>query len=140
MVGDAGDAAKDAPLDGVTALVVDDDPATCELVAAVLAACGADVQLAGSAGDALAMLARIRVDVLISDIGMPGTSGYDLIEAIRRSPERRLPALALSAYAASEDVQKALRAGFQAHLAKPVAPEALVGAVARLLGGRAALC
>jgi signal transduction histidine kinase/ActR/RegA family two-component response regulator len=135
-----GAATPEAVLHGVHALVVDDDACTRDLVAAVLMARGADVQLAGSAGDALDLLGRGRFDVLISDLGMPGTCGYALIEKVRRTVDHRLPALALSAYAGADDVQKALRAGFSAHLAKPVAPDALVGAVARLLGGLAAAC
>jgi CheY-like chemotaxis protein len=91
--------------------------------------------VAASAPEALDELAHAKIDMLVSDIGMPGLSGYDLIGTIRRSRRRgRLPALAVSAYAGTEDAKKAIDAGFQVHLAKPVDIDHLVGAVARLCG------
>ena len=85
-----------------------------------------------SGAEALAILARGAIDVLVSDIGMPELDGYELIQKIR-SATPAPPALALSAYAAAEDVERARRAGFQRHLAKPVTPDHLVEAVAGLL-------
>ncbi|MFT3773582.1 MAG: ATP-binding protein [Minicystis sp.] len=134
-------ACGDGEIRGVRVLVVDDDPSTREVIAAALRACGAEVETAESMPAALTALARREVDVLVSDIGMPEASGYDLIGALRRSPRwQRLPALALTAYGGAENVQKALRAGFQAHVAKPVSPAHLVHLVARLHGSVAAFC
>jgi signal transduction histidine kinase/ActR/RegA family two-component response regulator len=124
-------------LDGVSVLVVDDEPDSNEMVSALLAAQGAEVRVAGSAEQALAILERWRPDVLISDIGMPEQDGYALIRRVRaRSPEEggRTPALALTAYARVADRVQALNAGFQAHVVKPVDPEELVAVVAAVLG------
>jgi CheY-like chemotaxis protein len=79
----------------------------------------------------------VRPDVLVSDIGMPDEDGYELIRRVRRlKPEEggRTPAVALTAYARDEDRRKAVRAGFQTHLAKPAAPDKLAEAVASLAG------
>jgi PAS domain S-box-containing protein len=122
-------------LDGMRVLVVDDDADARELVAAILGDQGARVTLASTAGEALDQIGRAAIDVLVSDIGMPGVDGYALIQKARTmlaEQERYLPALALTAYAGAEDAKKAYRAGFQMHLSKPVAPASLVEAVARL--------
>ena len=121
-----------ASLIGVRALVVDDDPDALAVLTAILRARGAEVESATSGAEALAILARATVDVIVSDIGMPELDGYELLQKIRAAAPAP-PALALSAYAAAEDVARAHLAGFQRHLAKPVTPEHLVEAVAGLL-------
>ena len=120
-------------LRGVRVLVVDDDPDARESVAAVLEQAGATVQAVESAGDAVESLDREPSDVLVSDIAMPGVDGYTLLGRARaRLRGREIPAAALTAYAGSEDRGRALAAGFQAHLAKPVDPAQLVAVVAEL--------
>ena len=127
---------QDTPsLAGLRVLVVDDEADAREWLTAVLEQCGAVVIAVGSAREALGMLAELRPDVLVSDIGMPDEDGYSLIQKVRVfDAERggRIPALALTAYAALEDRKRALSAGFQLHMPKPVAPEKLVAAVANL--------
>ena len=96
---------------------------------------GARVTTVESAEDALDSLARNRADVMIADIGMARTDGFDLIRRVRQSPDpavRDIPAAALTAYARAEDRMKALQSGFQMHLAKPIDPAELVIAVASL--------
>lgn len=122
-------------LDHLRVLVVDDEPDALELIARILEDQGAEVTLAASTPEALAALERVEVDVLVSDIGMPGEDGYALLQrarALLAEHERYLPALALTAYAGAQDAKTAYRTGFQMHLAKPVAPGQLVEAVARL--------
>jgi signal transduction histidine kinase/CheY-like chemotaxis protein len=118
-------------------LVVDDDPDTREALKQLLEASGARVTAAGSADEALEALQRAPPDVLVSDIGMPGKDGYDLIRLVRAlSPERggRVPAAALTAYAQAEHRRAALVAGYQLYLPKPIEPAVLADAVARLAG------
>jgi PAS domain S-box-containing protein len=122
-------------LGGLRVLVVDDDADARELLSALLAAHGADVDLAGSAQEALTRFSARRPDLVVSDIGMPLVDGYALLREIRAKPEAeggRTPALALTAYARSEDIDLAFEAGFQAHIAKPVEPDELVAMVASL--------
>jgi signal transduction histidine kinase len=122
-------------LNGVRVLVVDDELDTLDMVAAILRERGARVSVATSTAEALAVLKSELIDVLVSDLAMPGEDGYALLEQaseLLASQHRRVPALALTAYASSADVQRAYRAGFQVHLPKPVTPQRLVGAVARL--------
>ena len=110
-------------LDGLTILVVDDEPDTRELLRRGLEYCGATVRLAGSAAAALKALDEQVPDVMISDIGMPGSDGYELIRQIRdRETEngRRVAAIALTAYTRVEDRLHALRAGYDMHVPKPV--------------------
>jgi PAS domain S-box-containing protein len=110
-------------LDSLTILVVDDEADTRELLKTGLESCGAQVTLAASAAEALEALESSVPDVLISDIGMPGEDGYDLLRHLRSlPPERggRVPAIALTAYARVEDRLKALRSGYQMHVPKPV--------------------
>jgi two-component system, chemotaxis family, CheB/CheR fusion protein len=124
-------------LNGVRVLVVEDDEEGRHVVETVLKMCGADVTAAASMDAALQSLDEGLPDVLVSDIGMPGQDGYDLIHRVRSRPPARgghVPALALTAYASREDREKALLAGFQEHLAKPADPAHLVGKVAALLG------
>ncbi len=122
-------------LDGIHVLVVDDDSDARELVTAVLVASGAQVVSARSAVEALHELARKRFDVLVSDIGMAEMDGYELISQVRKLPAEcggRIPAAALTAYAGIEDKKRALAAGYQVHIPKPIAPDELTTAVARL--------
>jgi signal transduction histidine kinase len=110
-------------------LVVDDEPATRELLSFVLEQCDAQVASAADAQSALAALERDRYDMLLSDIGMPDMDGYSLIQRVRALPPERngsMPAVALTAYARAEDRTKALRAGFNMHLAKPIDPAELI--------------
>ncbi|HJU06001.1 MAG TPA: response regulator [Nitrospiraceae bacterium] len=120
-------------LKGLHVLVVDDEPETRDLLVAVLSKCGAEVKASASAQDALEALREWRADVLVSDIGMPGEDGYDLIRKVRAmEPDRggRIPAVALTAYARVEDRLRALSAGFQMHVSKPVEPIELAAVVA----------
>jgi len=129
-------------LAGVRVLVVDDDPDIGEVLQFVLEAQGAIVSVALSAADALAELTRMMPDVLLSDLAMPGGSGYDLMRnVIARKGELAPPAAALSAYAPGQDLREALACGFRMLLEKPIEPAALITAVATLAGektGRAA--
>jgi len=121
---------------GLRVLLVDDDPDTLESVATVLASAGAEVRTAPGAEDGLELLGSWQPDVLVSDVGMPRQDGYELIRRLRAlPPERggRIPALALTAYARGEDGAALLAAGFQRHLAKPVAQDELVAAVGGLM-------
>ena len=119
-------------LSKVKILVVEDDEDARDLLVTVLTQQGAKVSQAGNATDALAQLAQSVPDVLLSDIGLPGEDGYQLISAIRARgfAPATLPAIALTAYSRREDQRLALQAGFQAHVAKPVEPATLVAAVA----------
>ena len=129
-------------LKDVHVLVVEDEKDTRDLLVMALAQCGAQVTAAESVAEALAAFDRAAPDVLVSDIGIPFEDGYSLIRKVRaRRPSRggRVPAAAVTAYAAAEDRQRALEAGFQTHLAKPVDPSELVTTVAALAGRRAAV-
>jgi PAS domain S-box-containing protein len=109
-------------LDGLSILVVDDEPDTRDLLKKGLEYCGARVRLAGSASEALTALDDMVPDVLISDIGMPEVDGYDLIRRVRQlQPEKgHVAAIALTAYTRVEDRLQALRAGYDMHVPKPV--------------------
>jgi CheY-like chemotaxis protein len=128
-------AGAERPLDGLRVLVVDDEEDARDLLATVLGNAGADVITAASAAEVLPLIERERPDVLISDVEMPGEDGYSLIRRVRALPGERggdTPAVALTAYAAAEDMLRALRAGFQLHIAKPVSPRDLVAVAAGL--------
>jgi signal transduction histidine kinase/ActR/RegA family two-component response regulator len=118
-------------LAGLRMLVVDDQSDARELIARILRDRKAEVWTAQDVASALALLARERFDVLISDIGMPGRDGYDLIREVR-SKGLTLPAIALTAFARAEEKKRALDAGYQTHLAKPVDPAQLARAIARV--------
>jgi CheY-like chemotaxis protein len=125
-------------LDGLRVLVVDDEPDTRELLKVGLTQCGAEVSAVASAREALEVIEQAAPDLLISDIGMPEADGYELMRNIRRLPADRggkMPAIALTAYARTEDRLQALRAGYQMHVPKPVELAELV-AVASSLAGR----
>jgi PAS domain S-box-containing protein len=122
-------------LEGLRVLVVEDDPDGRRFLTRVLEECKAEVIGVGSASDALGVLPRFRPHVLVSDIGMPRIDGYELMRTLRSRTPREgglTPALALTAYASTEDRARALAAGYQRHLAKPVDPADLVEAVAEL--------
>lgn len=122
-------------LDQVDICVVDDESDGASLLARILEDRGAKVVTASSAGQALEKLAAERFDVVLSDIGMPGVDGYELMRRLRtgRGRNDRVPAIAVTAYARPEDRRRALLAGFQMHIAKPIeAPEVIAG-VASLL-------
>jgi CheY-like chemotaxis protein len=108
-------------LDGVRALVVDDESDALELIRRVLEGQGVVVSSARSAEEALAHMGSHAPDVIISDIGMPGTDGYQFMRRLRAAEpkNRRTPALALTAFARPDDRKHAILAGYQAHLAKP---------------------
>jgi CheY-like chemotaxis protein len=122
-------------LAGIRVLVVDDEVDTLELVSVVLRYAGAEVFTADSAASALEMVKETRPDILVSDIGMPQKDGVSLISELRAlagTPDRNIRAVALSAYAADEDRDRSIAAGFNCHLTKPVEPDVLITAVARL--------
>jgi PAS domain S-box-containing protein len=122
-------------LDGARILVVDDERDSRGLVKRILEECEATVLLAASAEEGLALLRQQKPDVIISDIGMPGTDGYQFIRSVRQLSQAEggnSPAIALTAFARSEDRQRAMLAGFDMHIAKPVQPAELIAVVARL--------
>jgi PAS domain S-box-containing protein len=125
-------------LDGVRVLIVDDDHDTRQMLNAVLSQCEAEVITAASASEALREIELQKPDVLVSDLGMPGRDGYELIKKVREMESERAakatPALALTAYAKAEDRVRALASGYQVHLSKPVEPAEFVLVVANLVG------
>jgi PAS domain S-box-containing protein len=124
-------------LENVNVLVVDDEPDARELIRHVLESCSAHVRTAGSAEEAIGLFNQSKPDVLVSDIGMPEVDGYELlrrIRAVERERGGRVPAVALTAFARSEDRTRALRAGYLVHVAKPVDPSELIATIASALG------
>jgi signal transduction histidine kinase/ActR/RegA family two-component response regulator len=122
-------------LAGVRALFVDDEADARELITMMLVEGGAEVRTAVTAAEALAACDEWRPDILISDIGMPGEDGYTLMKELRaRESERggHIPAIALTAFARREDRRRALSAGFESYVPKPVEPAELLAAVASL--------
>ena len=134
---DPGAPAAKADLTGLSVLVVDDEADARQLLERVLTGCGATVKTAPSTARALEYLKSNCVDLLVSDIGLPGEDGCALIERIREMkslPSGQIPAIALTAFARPEDRTRALASGFNFHLTKPVRPSELVQTVARLAG------
>jgi signal transduction histidine kinase/PAS domain-containing protein/ActR/RegA family two-component response regulator len=128
---------KIVDLKGIKVLVVDDLSDARNLVARVLTDCNAQVLTAGSAEEALRLVESERPDVLVSDIGMPDVDGYELLRRVRALGGDRggkVPAIALTAFARSEDRTRALRAGFLVHVSKPVEPSELIATVASVAG------
>jgi len=124
-------------LSGIKVLVVDDEADARDLIKRVLVECDAEVITAGTAAEALRLVDSDRPDVLVSDIGMPDVDGYELMRRLRAlhgGAGIRLPAIALTAFARSEDRTRALRAGFLVHVAKPVEPSELIATVASVVG------
>jgi CheY-like chemotaxis protein len=118
-------------------VVIDDDPDSLELIRRILSDGGATVIVAGSAAEGLALIERQQPDVLVSDIGMPQVDGYELMRKVRSFQARlgtRFPAIALTAYARTEDRTRALLAGFVAHVSKPVEAAELMATVAAVTG------
>ena len=128
-------------LAGVRILLVEDELDSREILRQMLSLTGALVEAVGSVAEAMIAFDQARPDVLLSDIGMPIEDGYSLIRRVRaRIPERggKVPAAAITAYATAEDRERALAAGFQLHLSKPVDLEHLSAAIAALIGRAAA--
>jgi signal transduction histidine kinase/CheY-like chemotaxis protein len=122
-------------LHGLRVIAVDDDVDALGLVSEILEAAGATVTIAHSAGEALLLLESTVPDVIVADIGMPVMDGLAFIARVRQHGNktvRGVPAAALTAYARSDDRVKAMRSGFQLHLAKPIDPSELLTAVASL--------
>jgi signal transduction histidine kinase/ActR/RegA family two-component response regulator len=137
----AGAAARESAdeLRGLKILVVDDEEDTRDFLRAALGGCGAEVLTAATAREAARLAAGSRPDVLISDIGMPDEDGFELIRRVRELPAESgggVPAIALTAYARTEDRLRVLRSGYQMHLAKPVELAELIAVVASLVGRR----
>jgi two-component system CheB/CheR fusion protein len=134
LPGEAGEG-NGRPLAGLRLLVVEDEPTGREMLVALLEQYGAEVVATASAEEALTALEQAVPDILLSDIGMPGESGYDLLRRVRAlSVDRggRVPAIAFTAYSSSQDRLESLDAGFQAHLAKPTDPARLVAMITAL--------
>jgi PAS domain S-box-containing protein len=129
---------RKAMLAGVCALVVEDEDDARELIKAVLAQYGADVVVSSSAAEAFALITTTpeRPNVIVTDLSMPDEDGYSLLRRVReweREHGVHIPAIALTAYGRSEDRTRALTAGFQMHVAKPVEPDELAVAIASLM-------
>jgi signal transduction histidine kinase len=124
------------PLAGLSVLAVDDDEDSREMLQLILEQNGASVVTAGSAAEALEKLMQTKTDILVSDIGMPLEDGYSLVERLRKLPAENggeIPAVALTGFAREEDNRRALLAGFNKHVAKPIDPENLVREIAELM-------
>ena len=124
-------------LDGLRVLLVDDEPEARQMISTVISRTGAEVKTCESVGEALETLTDWKPDVLMSDIAMPGEDGYSLISKVRSLPREKggdIPAAAFSAYARDEDRKRALDAGYQMHIAKPISSGQLVTMIARLAG------
>jgi PAS domain S-box-containing protein len=124
-------------LGGVDALVVDDDRDARELIKRILTDCGASVRIAASAREAFERFRESAPKLLISDLGMPDVDGFELLDWVRHLPKEQggqVPAIALTAFARSEDRLRALEAGFSAHISKPVEPSELIATVASVVG------
>jgi CheY-like chemotaxis protein len=122
----------------VSILIVDDENDARELLVAMLENFGASVKAVGAADQALALLrgGEFEPDVMVSDVGMAGTDGFELIRSIRKMDShkaRSLPAIAVTAYANPEDRVRALVAGYQNHIPKPVDANTLAAAIAQLV-------
>jgi CheY-like chemotaxis protein len=123
-------------LDGIRILAVDDEPDTSELLRTMIEKSGGKVTIAASADEALNILAREKFDLIVADIGMPGKDGYQFIQEVRSFPASRggtIPAVALTAYARTEDRLRALRAGYQMHVPKPIEYAELITVMASLI-------
>jgi PAS domain S-box-containing protein len=124
------------PLTGLRILVVDDDPDTRDFLTFVMEQHGATVTAAASVQAALTCLEQVQPDLLLSDIGMPEADGYTLIQQVKvwaANQGKTIPAIALTAYASQADQQRAIAAGFQRHLTKPIEPERLVREILQLM-------
>jgi CheY-like chemotaxis protein len=124
-------------LQNLKVLIVDDDPYSRQLVKKILRNNGAEVIDSSNASDAIIDVKKENPDIILSDIGMPDISGYDFIREVRTMEPalgHHIPSAALSAYVSREDRERALAAGFEVHLGKPIEPHELVSTVAKLAG------
>lgn len=124
-------------LSGIKVLVVDDEPDSLHFISFVLQLYNAEVQTASSSLVAIQILLDSKLDILVSDIGMPGMDGYEFLRQVRTLPPEnggQIPAIALTAYAGEFNRQQALTAGFQMHLPKPIEPKTLGDAIAHIIG------
>jgi CheY-like chemotaxis protein len=124
-------------LSGIKVLIVDDEPDTRNLLKRFLQDCGAKADTCSSVDEALRLIGEVNPDVILSDIGMPERDGYDFARTLRSLPPDKggtIPAVALTAFARSDDRTRAMMAGFDVHVAKPVEPNELRAVVARLAG------
>jgi CheY-like chemotaxis protein len=124
-------------LDGLRVLLVDDEPEARQILSTVISRRGAEVKTCETAAEALDVLVEWRPHVLMSDIAMPGEDGYSFINKVRSLPADKggdTPAAALTAYARDEDRNRAIAAGYQVHIAKPISSGQLVMTIARLAG------
>ena len=124
-------------LEGLRIMVVDDEADSREVVSAILTRCGSVVLCCESPAEALKIFKEWKPDLLVSDIGMPIEDGYSLIKKLRKlkfKSAREVPAVALTAYATKEDKARALAAGFQVHVPKPIEPDALIRSIATVMG------
>jgi PAS domain S-box-containing protein len=128
-------------LAGLRLLSVDDEPDASEVLKAALEQYGAQVITVASGAAALDLLARERFDVLVSDIGMPGMNGYELLERVRSGAERvrSIPAIAVTGFAREEDRARAFQVGYRAHVIKPIEPDELAATVRAAAASRASL-
>ncbi|MGH7270969.1 MAG: ATP-binding response regulator, partial [Polyangiaceae bacterium] len=132
----SGHRVGDGPsIEGRRVLFIDDEPDTLEVTALALCAFGAEVRTATSVDAAMAVIASFLPDAIVSDVAMPQRDGYDLIRSLRSlgAPLSLVPAIALTAQARPDDVERALQAGFARHLAKPVDSEVLASVIATLV-------
>jgi CheY-like chemotaxis protein len=129
-------AASPASLAPLDVLIVDDDGDVRDLLGMLLESRGAVIRTASSAAAALEAIARRRRDVLLADVGMPDEDGYSFIRKVRTCERNdnggRLPAIAVTAYANVTDRERALAAGYDSHVAKPVDPEVLARAIVKV--------
>lgn len=129
--------AEQPNLEGLNILIVDDEPDALDVITVELVQYGANVTGVSNAEDALKLLEKRSFDLLVSDIGLPKMDGYELIRRVRKQEEgreRRMPAVALTAYARVQDRMQAILAGFSTHVAKPIEANELVTVVASLAG------
>jgi PAS domain S-box-containing protein len=124
-------------LNGIAVLIVDDEADSLMFFGRLLEECGAHVLLAVDADQAMDMLRNESIDIMVSDIGMAGADGYQLIQQLRALQDERIatiPAVAVTAYARADDRRRLLLAGYQMHISKPVEPQELVAGIASLIG------
>jgi CheY-like chemotaxis protein len=129
-----------ADLTGTRVLIVEDDPDSRKLTKRILTESHAEVREASDVQQALAQLDQFQPHVLVSDLGLPGRDGFELMREVRQRgyTSKSLPAIALTAFVQPEDRRRALQAGFQVHMAKPIDPHHLVSTIASLVGTAAA--
>ena len=128
---------EEVSLEGIKVLLVDDDPDALALVSRLLTQCKAEVMACASADEGLEAMREFKPHVIVSDIGMPGKDGYQFIRELRQIAQdlgQKFPAIALTAFARSEDRTRAMMAGYQVHIAKPIEPQELLATVGSLAG------